>query len=254
MDWMRRLLGGRGQKRDAFVRRPMMGKSFRDIGRSTGTDKVTHHGYHRFYPFFLELMRDQPITMLEIGTQKNKSLRLWEQYFPHATIYGVDIGNGFKFARGEVFKGDQGDRAFLETVMHNIGKRVELIVDDGSHKPEHQLDTFILLFDQLLKDGGIYIIEDIETNYWTKGTCYGYQIERGFGHQDSVIEIFKNIVDLTNIEFVKDRSVFDRSPLPANVRDQIALVSFQYNSIIVVKKDAESAEYENRKYRMAEFL
>ncbi|KAJ1426900.1 hypothetical protein B484DRAFT_397403, partial [Ochromonadaceae sp. CCMP2298] len=27
---------------------------FHQIGRKHGTDKITHHGYHRFYPRFIE--------------------------------------------------------------------------------------------------------------------------------------------------------------------------------------------------------
>jgi hypothetical protein len=107
--------------------------------------------------------------MLEIGTDKNKSLKMWEEYFPLAKIFGIDIGNELKHSRGETYKGDQSDIGFLQDVINMIGVKVELIIDDGSHNPEHQLDTFVFLFEKLLADGGIYIIEDIETSYWEKG-------------------------------------------------------------------------------------
>ena len=120
-----------------------MARSFEEIGRSTGTDKITQHGYHRFYPIFLEKYRDKPISMLEIGTNKNRSLKMWEEYFPLSKIYGIDIGNEFKYERGEVFKGDQSDVDFLQRVIERIGTEIDLIIDDGSHKPEHQLKTFM---------------------------------------------------------------------------------------------------------------
>ena len=231
-----------------------MTRSFKDIGKSTGTDKVSQHGYHRFYPVFLEKFRDLPITMLEIGTDKNRSLKLWEEYFPLARIYGIDIGNGFMLERGEVFKGDQSDDIFLEGVIRKIGTKANLIIDDGSHKPEHQLDTFVYLFEKLLKEGGIYIIEDIETNYWKKGVCYENVIEKGYKHKGSIIEIFKEMIDKINKEFVKDKSVFGSSPIPGKVQDKIGLISFQHNSIIIIKKDAESAPFENRRYRLSSYL
>jgi len=31
--------------------------SMQIVGGRTGTDKIYHHGYHRFYPFFLESLR-----------------------------------------------------------------------------------------------------------------------------------------------------------------------------------------------------
>ena len=41
-------------------------RSFYDIGYSL-SDKVNHHRYDRFYPLFLESLRDQEFNMLEIG-------------------------------------------------------------------------------------------------------------------------------------------------------------------------------------------
>ena len=65
-------------------------KSFYEIG-SHLSDKVNHHRYDRFYPLFLESLRDQEFNMLEIGVWGGGSLQLWEEYFPKAYIHGVDI-------------------------------------------------------------------------------------------------------------------------------------------------------------------
>ncbi len=229
-------------------------KSFEELGKWAGTDKITAHGYHRFYPIFLEKYRDKKITMFEIGTEKHRSLRLWEEYFPLAKIYGIDISIGYPFRRGEVFKGDQSDIGFLKQVIKKMGSKVEFILDDGSHKPEHQLKTFIFLFDELLKDGGVYIIEDIETNYWKKGTLYGNVIEKGYKHKDSVVEIFKDMIDKVNEKFVKDKSVFDTSVIPKHVQDKIGLISFQCNSIIIKKKDEKDEPYDGGKYYFKDAL
>lgn len=47
-------------------------ESMEKIGGRTGTDKVLHHGYERFYPFFLEHLREKPVKMLEIGYLNGK--------------------------------------------------------------------------------------------------------------------------------------------------------------------------------------
>jgi hypothetical protein len=61
-----------------------------ELGGKTHTDKVYHHGYHRFYPFFLEPVRAKnaisPIKMLEIGYLHGESFEMWKLYFPGATI------------------------------------------------------------------------------------------------------------------------------------------------------------------------
>ncbi len=191
--------------------------------------------------------------MLEIGTEENKSLYMWQNYFPKAKIYGLDIGNELKYEQGEIFKGDQSDVEVLKDISKKMGGKLDFIIDDGSHVPEHQILGFNYLFNNVLKEGGVYIIEDIETSYWKKGALYGYIVKKGLGHPESVIEIFKNLVDKVNDEFIKDKDIFGDSPIDEKVRNEIKLISFQYNSIIILKKSSEDRPFENRDYRLGMF-
>ncbi len=45
--------------------------------------------------------------------------------------------------------------------------RYDIIIDDGSHVPQHQIISLACLL-PALNPGGLYIIEDLETSYW----CY----------------------------------------------------------------------------------
>ena len=70
----------------------------------------------------------------------------------------------------------------------------DIIVDDGSHLPWHQLFTFEIMFETWLKPGGLYVIEDVETSYWdgTNPRIYGYDIiNAGLGKKGSAVEKFK---------------------------------------------------------------
>ncbi len=228
---------------------PTTMRSFEVIGSHFGTDKIHQHGYHRFYPIFLEKLRDQSICMLEIGTEENRSIKLWEEYFPNARIFGIDIESEFENERTKVFKGDQSDTEFLEQIVSKINEKTDLIIDDGSHHPDHQVITFCHLFQNLLKPGGIYIIEDIETSYWKKGVLYGNKIKRGRNHRKSIIRIFKLMIDRVNDEFVKKKSIFKSSPIPVDVQKQIGMISFQHNCIIIIKKDHNFIPFNDREYR-----
>ncbi len=42
-----------------------------------------------------------------------------------------------------------------------------MIIDDGSHINDHVVTTFDFLFPKLAP-GGIYVIEDTQTSYWTE--------------------------------------------------------------------------------------
>ena len=46
--------------------------------------------------------------------------------------------------------------------------KFDVILDDGSHVPEHQILTINKLWKLVKPFPGIYIIEDLQTSYWKK--------------------------------------------------------------------------------------
>ena len=181
---------------------------FSQMGTKSGTDKVYHHGYNRFYPRALEQYRNMSGgSMLEIGIDQKASLTTWLEYFPHAFIYGIDIGVSAEGERHRIFTADQSDTAQLENIVQNeIKHPVFFILDDGSHIPEHQTSSFNYLFNHLLLPGGTYIVEDIETSYWSKNGLYGYETRYGYHHKNSVLEKFKLLLDEINCEFLNSEA------------------------------------------------
>lgn len=230
-------------------------KSLEEIGNRCGTDKTRRHGYHRFYPLFLERRRDEALVILEIGLYKGASLNMWLEYFPNAFVYGLDVnGPEQKGERFHVIQGDQGDIASLR---YFEGKMIDVIIDDGSHLPDHQLSSFAFLFSRALKGGGTYIIEDIETSYWRHGSLYGYSFEYGYGSPKSTVETLKHAVDFLNDEFLRDEDKKRRNASCAvdhEVMRQIATATFAQNCVILQKKTVEFARYDKRIYRRREFL
>lgn len=92
------------------------------------------------------------------------SLRMWRDYFVNANIYGIDINKELIFSENRIktFVANQNSEKDLENVMHNIGKELDVILDDGSHDGEHQVFSFIHL-NKYLSSNGKYIIEDIQS-------------------------------------------------------------------------------------------
>ena len=212
-------------------------KSFYDIGKNL-TDKIYHHRYDRFYPMFLEPLRDQEFNMLEIGILEGGSLKVWEEYFPKANIYGVDINSKWVSDRCITYKFDQSNPKDLEEISKTIPK-CKFIIDDGSHHPQHQLITFLELFENLLDEGGVYIIEDVECNYWKPdASIYGYTI----GHFN-IVDYLKSTPDQINNEFSKSKNTLN-----------ISTITFAHNCVIITKKTKEEIELLNRPYRFEEYL
>jgi hypothetical protein len=85
------------------------------------TNKITHHGYERFYDHFLIPLRYKNINVLEIGVDDLRSLKMWLDFFPNASIYGLDINEKkFDYERGTIFKGDQSKKTDLPKVVKKI--------------------------------------------------------------------------------------------------------------------------------------
>lgn len=123
--------------------------------------------YFPAFDFHFERIQNQPLRLLEIGVQKGGSLFTWQQYFPQAAIAGIDIDPAcaqFEQENIRVFIGDQADVNFLESVNRSAGP-FDIIIDDGGHTMNQQITSFKTLF-PLLKDNGIYVIEDLHTSYW----------------------------------------------------------------------------------------
>lgn len=73
------------------------------IGKTTASDKFFHHGYHRYHTGFLEKFRDEKdFSMLEIGIEDANSVAFWLNYFPHAHLFGMDIGRRWRMPRVDV--------------------------------------------------------------------------------------------------------------------------------------------------------
>jgi hypothetical protein len=245
---------------------PLLSSSadFATIGRKHGTDKITHHGYHRFYPRFIDHYRSLPAgyAMLEIGVDQSHSLRTWLEYYPRAFIYGVDISIDKAGDRYRIFKADQSrDADMRRLVERELRHPLFLVLDDGSHIPEHQVACFDLLFQsQALLPGGTYIVEDIETSYWSRNGLYGYTTRYGYHHERSAMEIFKDVLDDVNAEFLteENRRAQERrvgSDISAETRRLISSVTFGQNCIIITKKTAEEQSmYGDRPYRFRKNL
>ena len=139
-----------------------------EIAFRYGTDKSSKfHDYMRYYDRHFRYFRDRPLRMLEIGVYNGASIRTWEDYFPHANLYAIDIDPTCKrheSDRTKIYIGDQSDRLFLSRVLSESGP-LHIVIDDGSHIYEHQLTSFESIF-PMLPSGAIYAIEDLHTSYW----------------------------------------------------------------------------------------
>jgi hypothetical protein len=137
-----------------------------EVGLKYQTDKAYYHLFTEFYNSFFEKRRYESLEILEIGIDKGSSIRMLEEYFPHATIHCIDIVEesvNLKFGeRVHTYLCSQDDIPKMKQIFAN--KKFDIIIEDGSHITSHQqIDLGFLI--PYLKPKGIYICEDMHTSY-----------------------------------------------------------------------------------------
>lgn len=155
------------------------------------TDKSSKfHGYTKIYQNYLAGFRERRFVLIEIGVATGESLRLWEDFFPNATIVGVDNKEDrkqYETNRIRIEIGDQGDKEFLQYMSQKYAGAL-VIIDDGGHQMRQQILSFETLFPSLA-NGGIYVIEDLHTSYIPSIASFTYKGQ-------TTIDFIKKLVDI----------------------------------------------------------
>ena len=184
-------------------------KKFNELFKThTGDGILKWSNYGDIYDKHFAPFRDQPINILEIGVLRGGSMRMWEKYFPNANIFGIDIDKDclqYQSDRTKIFIGDQSDVSFLRNVKAKI-PRVDILIDDGSHRAKDQKATFEEMYYHVRKPG-VYLIEDIEFNYWS---------DKDKKSPDNFMKHMKNKIDEINIRRTMHRKVAMSYPFKDN--------------------------------------
>jgi len=182
------------------------------------------HQYGYTYDALLRRFKYKRIKLLEIGLGRHgnrlggESLNAWQAYFPFATIIGCDIldKTPLKTLRTKIYVVDQSSKFQLEELCKKE-TAFDIIIDDGSHFNAHQIAAFETLIGALNSEG-LYIIEDVQTSFWSHSgwdgapisdprfdsTCVGYflrlarhinyrEFENLYGSDEGMLELAKSI-------------------------------------------------------------
>lgn len=126
------------------------------------------HGAYRKYlnNFFLKC--NYPRSILELGISEGAGIYSLNNYFKYSYIWGCDIDkNTFIFSE-KIKSGycDQLKIVTIDKILKNFNTKFDIIIDDGWHHPESQINSILSCL-PYLNYGGTYITEDIaHDKYW----------------------------------------------------------------------------------------
>jgi hypothetical protein len=163
-------------------------ESLTELANRFGSDKGTEgpgpgfagHDYTSVYEAYLGGYRDRAFSLVEIGlgvrgdrweakivqgrNSGGASVKMWREYFPRARIFGLDVNECAYLddERTRTFVADQGNVEDLARFVEAVPS-FDVVIDDGSHRPDHQQISLDHLFPRL-SPGGLYFIEDLLDN------------------------------------------------------------------------------------------
>jgi len=211
-----------------------------------GTDKWGPHFYTPIYHALFAHLRDRPVRLLEIGiggyhlnTVGGSSLAMWAEYFPQGHIVGLDImpKRLSLGPRVTTVAGSQTDTRLLAALCDRHGP-FDIVIDDGSHCPNHVSTSFYALFPRLA-DGGLYVIEDVQTAFWPE---YGGSVLDG----GETMKLVTRLVECLNHAEIK---VVQPSGQVASFASQVRSLRAFHNIIAIEKGD--NGEPSNARYSLA---
>lgn len=139
---------------------------------SFGTDKSSH-GFADFYESLVGHLRDEPITILEVGVRTGGSIKMWELAFPRAKVVGVD--HNIKLCKvstkAVLIEADARSHASMTDICLGHGP-FDVVIDDAAHTPECSFSIMSMCFPASVKPGGWYFVEDTHVPGMDKVVSY----------------------------------------------------------------------------------
>lgn len=187
-------LGALAQREGQNARRTDWSEAFEDLSKEKdtkdlaelftryGSDKATRHNYYLVYAALLKGKRHRPLSIFEIGLGTNHtdtpsnmgaagvpgaSLRAFRDWAPASDVRGADIDRRVLFSENRIttyFVDQTKPETFAALARELATARFDLIIDDGLHIPQANLNTLNFAL-PLLKPEGVFVVEDILDRY-----------------------------------------------------------------------------------------
>jgi hypothetical protein len=151
------------------IARQQAPSTLEDLAYAAGTDKShDDHKYVDTYAALFDPIRHAVRNVTEVGIAAGQSLQMWHSYFPNALIWGLDIAirpsavtRTRNLSRVSMRRCNSQNPSSVMRLGWSL-RSMDLIIDDGDHKPRSNEATLLLLW-PYVREGGYYVTEDVAT-------------------------------------------------------------------------------------------
>ena len=159
-----------------------------NIGKKYQTNKspINLNGhrsaYTAIYSLLFSQIQNKKINFAEIGIEKNASIKMWREYFSHASIYAfeyddlkINAAKKNNLFKTFYFKINVNDKKSIIKSFNKTKSKFDVLIDDSTHNFNDQI-RIIKNCHKYLNSGGFMILEDIfknkkdhtEVNYYNR--------------------------------------------------------------------------------------
>ena len=139
-----------------------------------GTDKARDdHKFVDLYGMMLDPIRERVANVTEIGVAYGLSLEIWNDFFPSANIWGIDLSVANIVRRRlqakkriHLLAADSRDCSSV-SALGFASSTMDVIIDDGPHNADANEALLACLW-HTLRPGGLYFIEVCCYHHCTK--------------------------------------------------------------------------------------
>lgn len=196
---------------------------FAQFGSDKSTVHPNAHGYAKHYEAAFASIKNEPVRVLEIGVGSGASVKAWLDWFPKASVFGVDKNYGTNEwdttdtrvnPRYTFTPGDQSSQDFWKLFIIQYGSGWDIIVDDGGHYADQVITSFNCLWPHV-KSGGFYAIEDLNVAYPDLWEKYGDQFVKPpwINHMDFVkgkLDVINRKNEIDSMRFSKELCILQK--------------------------------------------
>ncbi len=160
--------------------------------------------YIRWYTDDLDVRRNEPLVIVEVGVYRGHFLAALETWFSKAHVVGIDLHDfrTVSLKRSSFHLADQTDGDALDRIFElEAPNGADIIIDDASHFGVNSLALFNATFDRWLRPDGYYYVEDWGTGFWPDwpdgSVCQGVRVEghRIISHDCGMVGFVKALID-----------------------------------------------------------